>query len=205
MATKRRGFASKVPMSQPLRPTRSRLEELESLSQPVEPPKPPPPIKTPTQKPSPSRPAQKQDHDPYNPDNYTVNIFELLKESIHGTDKPSRFTVVDNALDVVRERLDVYGYGVYTILYRYSYGFGRSACSMSYGELARHLKISSKKAEMVLGELEGMGLIKTLFPPFKKLRGKVYQVILPRDYVKAREGELGKEKAFQDLRRMGIL
>jgi hypothetical protein len=30
-------------------------------------------------------------------------------------------------------------------------------------------------------------------------------VILPRDYVKAREGELGKEKAFQDLRRMGIL
>ena len=204
MATKRRGLASTVPMSQPLRPVQSRLEELESLSHPIEPPKPPPPIKDLPERKA-RRPVQKQEHDPYNPENYVVNIFELLKESVDGKQKPSRFTVLDNALDVVRGRLDVYGYAVYTILYRYSYGFGRSACSMSYGELARHLKISSKKAEMVLGELETMGLIKILFPAFKKLRGKAYQVILPREYVQSREDELSKEKAFQDLKRMGIL
>ena len=177
---------------------------MESFSHPIEPPKPPPPIKDQPERKA-RRPVQKQEHDPYNPENYVVNIFELLKESVDGKQKPSRFTVLDNALDVVRGRLDVYSYAVYTILYRYSYGFGRSACSMSYGELARHLKISSKKAEMVLGELETMGLIKILFPAFKKLRGKVYQVILPREYVRSHEDELSKEKAFQDLRRMGIL
>jgi len=67
------------------------------------------------------------------------------------------------------------------------------------------VKISSKKAELVLADLESRGLIEVLFPPFKKLRGKVYKVKLPRDFVKENEAHLSRDVAFQELRRMSVL
>jgi hypothetical protein len=56
-----------------------------------------------------------------------------------------------------------------------------------------------------LAQLEAAGLVTVLYPAFKKLRGKVYAVKLPREFVREREGELAKQRAFQDLRRMGVL
>jgi hypothetical protein len=181
---------------------KSRLEELEELEQPLEEPKPPPPIpQRPPKKPAYAPPSE----DPYRPEDYEVDIFRLMEEVIDGRKRPARFTVLDNALDVVRDVLDVYSYAVYTLLYRYSYGFSRSTCALSYGEVARKLKMSSKKAEQVLAELESAGLIEVLFPAFKKLRGKVYKVKLPREFVREREAQLAKQEAFQELRRMGVV
>jgi hypothetical protein len=57
----------------------------------------------------------------------------------------------------------------------------------------------------VLADLESRGLIEVLFPPFKKLRGKVYKVKLPREFVKENEARLSRDVAFQELRRMGVL
>src|SRR5262249_57426906 len=74
-----------------------------------------------------------QEEDPYKPENYEVEIFRLMEETIEGRKKPARFTVLDNALDVIREQLDVYGYAIYTVLYRYSYGYTPSTSSLSYG------------------------------------------------------------------------
>jgi hypothetical protein len=199
---RKRGLAEYVPMSTPMQLVKSRLEEIEELHQPLEEPKPPPPIPQRTSIASARTPV---DHDPYRPEDYEVDIFRLMEEVIDGKRKPARFTVLDNALDVVRDILDVYGYAVYTLLYRYSYGFSRSTCALSYGGVAKKLKMSSKKAEQVLAELESVGLIEVIFPAFKKLRGKVYKVKLPREFVREREGELAKQEAFQELRRLGVL
>jgi len=65
--------------------------------------------------------------------------------------------------------------------------------------------MSAKKAEQVLAQLESRKLIETLFPPFKKYRGKVYKVKLPREFVREHETELTVTEAFQTLRRMGLL
>jgi hypothetical protein len=207
---RKRGLGEYVPMSQPMQIIKSRIEEIEDLGQPIESPKPPPPPSIPTGAKQLSRartPARQieQDEDPYKPEHYEIEIFRLMEETIEGRKKPARFTVLDNALDVIREQLDVYGYAIYTVLYRYSYGYNRSTCALSYGQIAKELKISSKKAELVLADLESRGLIEVLFPPFKKLRGKVYKVKLPREFVKENEDRLSRDIAFQELRRMGIL
>ena len=207
---RKRGLGEYVPMSQPMQIIKSRLEEIEDLGQPIESPKPPPPPSIPTGAKQPSRartPARHidQEEDPYKPENYEVEIFRLMEETIQGRKKPARFTVLDNALDVIRDQLDVYSYAIYTVLYRYSYGYSRSTCALSYGQIAKELKISSKKAELVLADLESRGLIEVLFPPFKKLRGKVYKVKLPREFVKENEARLSRDVAFKELRRMGIL
>ena len=39
----------------------------------------------------------------------------------------------------------MYGYAIYTVLYRYSYGYSRSTYALSYGQIAKELKISSKR------------------------------------------------------------
>src|ERR1051326_4066958 len=140
-------------MSQPMQIIKSRLEEIEDLGQPIESPKPPPPaMPTGVKQASRARPPAQhidQEQDPYKPENYEVEIFRLMEETIEGRKKPARFTVLDNALDVIREQLDIYGYAIYTVLYRYSYGYSRSTCALSYGQIAKELKISSKKAELV--------------------------------------------------------
>lgn len=207
MAAKR-GLSRTVPMSQPMVVRPSRLDEIEGtegLHQPVKPPPPPPQLP----KSSPTRTAKDKasqpETDPYNPEAYAVNIFDLFKEDIDGKTKSVRYTIWDNAIDVLREELDIYEYAVYTLLYRYSYGYWRSTCAMSYGEVAKQLKISSKKADMVLSTLEDKGLIQTLFKAYKKLRGKVYQVTLPREYVGDKEVEMSKTKAFQELRDLGVI
>jgi len=153
---KKRGLSEYVPMSQPMPLIKSRLEELKELEEPLEKPKPPPPVPKRASRP---RPPLRDEEDPYKPEEYEVDIFRLMEEEIEGKRKPARFTVLDNALDVVRDLLDVYGYAVYTLLYRYSYGFGRYTCAMSYGQVAKKLKISAKKAEQVLTDLEAQGLI----------------------------------------------
>jgi hypothetical protein len=93
----------------------------------------------------------------------------------------------------------------YTLLYRFSYGYSRCTCAFSYGQVARELRMSAKKAEQVLAQLEARKLIETLFPPFKKFRGKVYKVKLPREFVREHETELTVTEAFQTLRNMGLL
>src|SRR5712691_6508412 len=99
----------------------------------------------------------------------------------------------------------LYGYAVYTLLYRFSYGYGRSTCAVSYGQVAKELSISAKKAELVLADLESRNLVEVIFPPFKKLRGKVYKIKFPRDYVRENEGRVAQLNAFQELRKMGFL
>jgi hypothetical protein len=201
----KRGLREYVPMSQPMQLIKSRIEEIEDLGQPIESPKPPPPPTiTDFPRTRPRTPVQ-SDEDPYHPEKYKVEIFRLMEETIDGETKSARFTVLDNAIDVIREQLDIYGYAIYTLLYRYSYGYSRSTCAMSYGQVARALKISSKKAELVLADLESRELVEVIFPPFKKLRGKVYKVKLPREYVKENEERVAQLKAFQELRDMGLL
>ena len=202
---RKRGLSVAVPMSHPMEVARSHLDQLEELEQPLEGPKPPPPT---TEKPPPSprpQPRRERDEDPYKPEKYEVEIFRLMEETINGETKPSRFTVLDNAIDVVRQQLDVYEYAVYTLLYRFSYGYSRCTCAFSYGQVARELRMSAKKAEQVLAQLESRKLIETLFPPFKKFRGKVYKVKLPREFVREYETELTVTAAFQTLRQMGLL
>jgi hypothetical protein len=184
---------------------RSHLDQLEELEQPLEGPKPPPPtIDKPKTNPRP-QPRKALDEDPYKPEKYEVEIFRLMEETINGETKPSRFTVLDNAIDVVRQQLDVYEYAVYTLLYRFSYGYSRCTCAFSYGQIGRELHMSAKKAEQVLAQLESRKLIEILFPPFKKFRGKVYKVKLPREFVREHEAELTVTEAFQTLRNMGLL
>jgi len=103
---RKRGLGEYVPMSQPMQIIKSRLEEIEDLGQPIESPKPPPPPSIPTGAKQPSRartPARHidQEEDPYKPENYEVEIFRLMEETIEGRKKPARFTVLDNALDVI--------------------------------------------------------------------------------------------------------
>ena len=205
MPPKKRGLHEHVPMGQAMQLVKSRIEQIEELEQPIESPRPPPPLTV--KRPSPSRPRSpaQGDEDPYKPEEYEVEIFKLMEETIDGRKKSARFTVLDNAIDVIRQQLDIYGYAIYTLLYRYSYGYGRSTCALSYGQVAKELKISSKKAELVLADLESRELVEVIFPPFKKLRGKVYKVKLPREYVRDNEGRLAAFKAFQELRQMGLL
>ena len=202
---RKRGLSVAVPMSHPMEVAKSHLDHIEELEQPLEGPKQPPP---PIEKPAPSvrpQPRSTRDEDPYKPEKYEVEIFRLMEETINGETKPSRFTVLDNAIDVVRQQLDVYEYAVYTLLYRFSYGYSRCTCAFSYGQVARELRMSAKKAEQVLAQLEARKLIETLFPPFKKFRGKVYKVKLPREFVREHETELTVTEAFQTLRQMGLL
>jgi hypothetical protein len=203
--SKKRGLHEHVPMGQAMQLVKSRIEQIEELGQPIESPRPPPPLTT--KRPSPSQPRAptQGDEDPYKPEEYEVEIFKLMEETINGRKKSARFTVLDNAIDVIRQQIDIYGYAIYTLLYRYSYGYGRSTCALSYGQVAKELKISSKKAELVLADLESRELVEVIFPPFKKLRGKVYKVKLPREYVRDNEGRLAAFKAFQELRQMGLL
>jgi len=202
---RKRGLSIAVSMSQPMEVAKSHLDQLGELEQPLEGPKPPPPL---IEKPAASAHPQtrrQHDEDPYKPEKYEVEIFRLMDETIEGKTKPSRFTVLDNAIDVIRQQLDVYEYAVYTLLYRFSYGYSRCTCAFSYGQIARELRISSKKAEQVLAQLESYKLIETLFPPFKKFRGKVYKVKLPREFVREHEAELTVTEAFQKLRDMGLV
>jgi hypothetical protein len=81
---------------------------IEDLGQPIESPKPPPPPSMPlgAKQPSRTRTAARQinqEKDPYKPEDYEVEIFRLMEETIEGRKKPARFTVLDNALDVIRE------------------------------------------------------------------------------------------------------
>src|SRR5713101_2926278 len=191
-------------MSKPMELIKSRIEELEELEQPIESPK-PPPLPQLVKRFLPLHSSSSPDEDPYKPEKYEVEIFKLLEEAVEGKKKSVRFTVVDNTIDVIRQQLDIYGYAVYTLLYRFSYGYGRSTCAVSYGQVAKELKISSKKAELVLADLESRELVEVIFPPFKKLRGKVYKVKLPREYVKENEERVAQLKAFQELRDRGLL
>jgi len=192
-------------MGQAMQLVKSRIEQIEELEQPIEGPRPPPPLTAKRHLSSRPRAPVQGDKDPYKPEEYEVEIFKLMEETIDGRKKSARFTVLDNAIDVIRQQLDIYGYAIYTLLYRYSYGYGRSTCALSYGQVAKELKISSKKAELVLADLESRELVEVIFPPFKKLRGKVYKVTLPREYVRNNEGRLAAFKAFQELRQMGLL
>src|SRR2546430_12469774 len=97
-------------MSHPMEVARSHLDQLEELEQPLEGPKPPP---TATEKPPPSprpQPRRERDEYPYKPEKYEVEIFRLMEETINGETKPSRFTRIDIAIDVVRPHVDVNTY-----------------------------------------------------------------------------------------------
>lgn len=204
----KRGLSRTVQMSKPMEIRPSRLDEMEGvdgLNQPVEPPPPPPQLPKPPPKRIAKDKVSQPETDPYNPEAYAINIFDLFKEEIDGKTKPVHYTIWDNAIDVLREELDIYEYAVYTLLYRYSYGYWRSTCAVSYGEVAKQLKISSKKADMVLSTLEEKGIIQTIYGAYKKLRGKVYLVKLPREYVREKEEEMSKTKAFQELRNLGVI
>src|SRR6266446_1204355 len=107
---------SEVSMSQPMQLIKSRIEEIEDLGQPIESPKPPPPTINDFPRTRPRTPVQ-SDEDPYHPEKYKVEIFRLMEETIDGETKSARFTVLDNAIDVIREQLDIYGYAIYTLLY----------------------------------------------------------------------------------------
>ena len=97
---RKRGLSIAVPMSHPMEVARSHLDQLEELEQPLEGPKPPPPtIDKPTLSVRP-QPRSAPDEDPYKPEKYEVEIFRLMEETIDGKTKPSRFTVLDNAIDV---------------------------------------------------------------------------------------------------------
>jgi len=77
-----------------------------------------------------------------------------MDETINGETKPSRLLCSITPSTLFGQQLGVYEYAVYTLLYRFSYGYSRCTCAFSYGQVGRELRMSAKKAEQVLAQLE---------------------------------------------------
>ena len=74
---------------------------------------------------------------------------------------------------------------MYFCFYRFSYGFGYSACPMSDAMLMERLDWVRKHVKRILGSLlEKKVIVKEVeFPMFRHRRPQVYRVYLPREIV----------------------
>lgn len=151
------------------------------------------------------------DGDPYDSGRYRIKIFDLVKEDFQGKERPVKFTVLDNAWDLMSEEQTPGEQAVYIKLYRMSYGFGNRTCVVSVLDIARKMNIARNTARTYLRGLEDKGHIRELYPEFKN-RGKVYWVEFPREYLAKKAQAEGRDraaKAFETsmakLKEMGIL
>lgn len=149
--------------------------------------------------------------DPYEPGRYRIKIFDLVKEDFQGKERPVKFTVLDNAWDLMSEEQTPGEQAVYIKLYRMSYGFGNRTCVVSVLDIARKMNIARNTARAYLRGLEEKAHIRELYPEFKN-RGKVYWVEFPREYLAKKSQAEGRDraaKAFETsmakLKEMGIL
>ena len=133
---------------------------------------------------------------------YKVDLFEMLKvktavdpedTSILSTHAVN-YLLFDNYFDhLCSDRLKAYGVpqldgqeqAMYFCFYRFSYGFGYSACPMSDAMLMERLDWVRKHVKRILGSLlEKKVIVKEVeFPMFRHRRPQVYRVYLPRKIV----------------------
>jgi hypothetical protein len=141
---------------------------------------------------------------------YKVNLFEMLKaktaidpeEASTISDHAVNYLLFDNYFDYLCSgRLKTYGVpqldgqeqAMYFCFYRFSYGYGYSACPMSDATLMGRLDWVRKHVKRVLGTLlEKKVIVKEVeFPMFRHRRPQVYRVYLPREIV---------QNALQEIR-----
>ena len=80
--------------------------------------------------------------------------------------------------------LEPYQQLVYLRLYRLSYGFRSSHCTVGFEKLSRTLNISHKSVQRAIEKLEERGLIKRTGAIFGgKQKGNIYEVIVPTTLV----------------------
>jgi len=133
---------------------------------------------------------------------YKVDLFEKLKiktavdpdEDSTISDHAVNYLIFDNYFDYLcSDRLQLYGVphldgqeqAMYLCFYRFSYGYGYSACPMSEATLMQRFNWVRKHVKRVLGSLLAKEVIaKELeFPMFRHRRPQVFRVYLPREIV----------------------
>ena len=133
---------------------------------------------------------------------YKVDLFEKLKvKTAVNPDETStvsahaiNYLIFDNYFDYLcSDRLQGYGVphldgqeqAMYFCFYRFSYGYGYSACPMSEATLMQRLDWVRKHVKRVLASLlEKKVIAKELeFPMFRHRRPQVFRVYLPREIV----------------------
>ena len=133
---------------------------------------------------------------------YKVDLFEKLKiKTAVDPDEVStisehavNYLIFDNYFDYLcSDRLKPYGVphldgqeqAMYLCFYRFSYGYGYSACPMSEATLMQRFTWVRKHVKRVLGSLlEKEVIAKELeFPIFRHHRPQVFRVYLPREIV----------------------
>lgn len=133
---------------------------------------------------------------------FKVNLLERLKiktavdpeEVSTVSEHAINYLIFDNYFDYLcSDRLKHYGVpqfdgqeqAMYFCFYRFSYGYGYSACPMSEATLMQRLDWVRKHVKRVLNSLlEKGGIAKELeFPMFRHRRPQVFRVFLPREIV----------------------
>lgn len=133
---------------------------------------------------------------------YKVDLFEKLKvkTALDPEEEPTisahavNYLLFDNYFDYLcTDRLKNHGVphldgqeqAMYFCFYRFSYGYGYSACPMSEATLMERLDWVRKHVKRVLASLlEKKVITKELdFPLFRHRRPQVYRVYLPREIV----------------------
>jgi DNA-binding Lrp family transcriptional regulator len=88
--------------------------------------------------------------------------------------------IPNSILDDLLPTLDPYQQLVYLRLYRLSYGFKNSQCTVGLEKLSRTLNISHKSVQRAIEKLEERKLIKRTGAVFGgKQKGNIYEVIIP--------------------------
>jgi hypothetical protein len=133
---------------------------------------------------------------------YKIDLFEMLKvktavnpeETSTVSAHAVNYLLFDNYFDYLcSDRLKAYGVphldgqeqAMYLCFYRFSYGYGYSACPMSEAALMQRLDWVRKHVKRVLASLlEKKVIAKELeFPMFRHRRPQVFRVYLPREIV----------------------
>jgi hypothetical protein len=133
---------------------------------------------------------------------YKVDLSELLKidipldpnKDVIQHRHPTKYLLFDNFFDhlctgdlaeIGLPHLDGQEQAMYFVFYRFSYGYGYSACAMSDATLMKRLGWVRKHVKRVLKSLLDKKAIREEpeFPMFQHRRPQVYRVFLPRELV----------------------
>jgi hypothetical protein len=131
---------------------------------------------------------------------YKVDLSELLNINIPLSSNkdvmqyrhPTKYLLFDNFFDhlctgaladIGLPHLNGQEQAMYFVFYRFSYGYGYSACAMSHAALMKRLGWVRKRVKRVLNSLLDKKVIREEpeFPMFQHRRPQVYRVFLPRE------------------------
>jgi hypothetical protein len=121
---------------------------------------------------------------PIDPQQVTTQTHHAIKYLLF--DNYFDYLCSDKLVPLGLPQLDGQEQAMYYWFYRFSYGFGYSACAMADATLMKKLGWVRKHVKRVLQSLLEKEVIQALpeFPMFQKRRPQVYRVFLPREILK---------------------